>query len=109
MAEAEPSEYAGHDTSCPYEKQRRQSGDSRSQATHCAARGQWARVAAMTPEYPSISKCFLDAVDTYANPSAQMFRTQPYPQTGSQAAVWESISAKEMLRRVAGVSRALAE
>ncbi len=54
----------------------------------------------MTSEYPSIAKCFLDAVDTYANPRAQMFRTN---------AGWESISATEMLRRVAGVSRALAE
>jgi long-chain acyl-CoA synthetase len=54
----------------------------------------------MSTEYPSIPKCFLDAVDVYANPRAQMFRT---------SAGWESISVKEMLRRVAGVSRALGE
>jgi long-chain acyl-CoA synthetase len=72
---------------------------------HCAARGQWARVAPMTSEYPSITKCFLDAVDLYANPRAQTYRTQD----GSAVALWESISAKEMLRRVAGLSRALAE
>jgi long-chain acyl-CoA synthetase len=54
----------------------------------------------MTSEYPSISKCFLDAVENYTNLRAQIFRT---------SAGWESISAKEMLRRVAGVSRALAE
>jgi long-chain acyl-CoA synthetase len=59
----------------------------------------------MSSEYPSIAKCFLDAIDNYANPKAQMYRTQH----GSGAAVWESISAREMLRRVAGVSRALAE
>ena len=59
----------------------------------------------MAAEYPTITKCFLDAVDNFANPRAQMYRTQH----GSQAAVWESISAKEMLRRVAGLSRALAE
>ena len=58
----------------------------------------------MSSEYPAITKCFLDAVDMFANPRAQMFRTQH----GSAAAVWESISAKEMLRRVAGVARALA-
>jgi long-chain acyl-CoA synthetase len=54
----------------------------------------------MPAEYPAIPKCFLDAVDAYANPRAQMFRT---------SAGWESISAKEMLRRVAGISRALGE
>jgi long-chain acyl-CoA synthetase len=59
----------------------------------------------MNSDYPAITKCFLDAVDMFANPRAQMYRTQH----GTAAAVWESISAKEMLRRVAGVSRALAE
>lgn len=59
----------------------------------------------MATEYPSIAKCFLDAVDTRANSRAQMYRTQP----GSEAAVWEPISAKEMLRRVAGLARALAD
>jgi long-chain acyl-CoA synthetase len=59
----------------------------------------------MSSDYPAITKCFLDAVDMFANPRAQMYRTQH----GSQAAVWESIAAKEMLRRVAGLSRSLAE
>ncbi len=59
----------------------------------------------MSSDYPAITKCFLDAVDMFANPRAQMYRTQ----AGAAPAVWESISAKEMLRRVAGVSRALAE
>ncbi len=51
-------------------------------------------------KYPALTKCFLDAVDLHANPRAQMHRG---------AAGWESISAAEMLRRVAGISRALAE
>jgi long-chain acyl-CoA synthetase len=63
----------------------------------------------MSSEYPAITKCFLDAVDHYANPRAQMYRTQAGMKQGSQAATWETISAKEMLRRVAGLSRALAE
>ena len=59
----------------------------------------------MPADYPSIPKCFLDAVDTHANPRAQMYRTLD----ASKTATWESISAKEMLRRVAGLSRALGE
>lgn len=51
-------------------------------------------------DYPSLTKCFLDAVDRYANPRAQMVRSP---------SGWESISAKEMLRRVAGLSKALRE
>ena len=51
-------------------------------------------------EYPALTKCFLDAVDRYANPRAQFYRTE----NG-----WESISANEMLRRVAGLAKALAE
>jgi long-chain acyl-CoA synthetase len=51
-------------------------------------------------EYPALTKCYLDAVDEYASPRAQMFRAP----NG-----WESISAKEMLRRVAGLSKALNE
>ncbi len=50
--------------------------------------------------YPSLTKCFLNAVDRYANPHAQMFRT---------AKGWQSISAAEMLRRVAGISKVLFE
>lgn len=48
----------------------------------------------------TVPKCFLDAVDTYANPRAQMYRG---------AGGWESISAKEMLRRVAGMAKALGD
>jgi long-chain acyl-CoA synthetase len=53
----------------------------------------------MITEYPSLPRLFLDAVDGFANPRAQMHRT---------AKGWEAISAKEMLRRVAGLSKALA-
>ena len=51
-------------------------------------------------DYPALNKLFLDAVDRYANPKAQMYKT---------ANGWESISAAEMLRRVAGLSKALGE
>jgi len=54
----------------------------------------------MASEYPVLTKFFLDAIDRFANPRAQMYRT---------SAGWQSISAQEMLRRVAGLSRALAE
>ena len=59
----------------------------------------------MPTEYPSVTKCFLDAVDNFANPRAQMWRKS----RGAEPAVWESVSAGEMLRRVAGLSKALAE
>jgi long-chain acyl-CoA synthetase len=59
----------------------------------------------MTSAYPSIANCFLGAVDKHANPRAQMYRRQH----GSEAAVWETISARELLRRVAGLSKALAD
>src|SRR5271155_3470638 len=51
-------------------------------------------------DYPALNKLFLDAVDRYANPKAQMYKT---------ANGWESDSAGEMLRRVAGLSKALGE
>lgn len=51
-------------------------------------------------DYPALTKLFLDAVDRYANPKAQISKT---------ANGWESISAGEMLRRVAGLSKALGE
>lgn len=54
----------------------------------------------MTSSYPTLPRCFLDAVDKYANPRAQMYRT-----TNG----WQSISAQEMLRRVAALSKALRE
>ena len=41
----------------------------------------------------------LDAIDRFASPRAQMYRTP---------AGWQSIPAQEMLRRVAGLSKALA-
>jgi long-chain acyl-CoA synthetase len=72
---------------------------------HCAVRGRWATVAAMPAEYPAVTKCFLDAVDNFANPRAQMYRTLD----ASGTAAWQAVSAKEMLRRVAGLSRALGE
>lgn len=50
--------------------------------------------------YPTLTKCFLDAVEKYANPRAQMYRTP---------SGWQSISAQEMLRRVAALSKALRE
>ena len=51
-------------------------------------------------EYPPLTKSFLDAVDRFASPRAQMYRS---------AAGWQSITAQEMLRRVAGLSKALGE
>lgn len=48
----------------------------------------------------SLPNCFLNAVDRYANPRAQVYRT---------AKGWEAISAGEMLRRAAGLSKALFE
>lgn len=54
-------------------------------------------------KYPPLTKCFLDAVDRYANPRAQMYRVAGE----SGPAAWHAISAKEMLRRIAGLSKAL--
>ncbi|MGA9882949.1 MAG: long-chain fatty acid--CoA ligase [Candidatus Acidiferrales bacterium] len=51
-------------------------------------------------DYPSVPKCFLDAVDRYANPRAQVHR-------GADG--WQAVSSKEMLRRVASLAKALAE
>jgi long-chain acyl-CoA synthetase len=53
----------------------------------------------MTVEYTPLPRLFLDAVDLFANPRAQMYRS---------AAGWQAISAGEMLRRVAGLAKALA-
>jgi long-chain acyl-CoA synthetase len=52
------------------------------------------------PEYPTVPKSFLDAVDRYGNPRAQMHR---------RAKGWQSVSAKEMLRRIAGLAKALVD
>lgn len=54
----------------------------------------------MSTNYPALPKLFLDSVDTHANPRAQMYRT---------VRGWESISAGEMLRRVAALAKALDE
>jgi long-chain acyl-CoA synthetase len=54
----------------------------------------------MAPEYPSLPKCFLDAIDRFTNPRAQVYRA---------ASGWQSVSASEMLRRVAGLAKALAQ
>ncbi len=54
----------------------------------------------MATEYPALTKCFLDAIDKFASPRAQMYRT---------AKGWEAISSAELLRRVAGLSKALRE
>jgi long-chain acyl-CoA synthetase len=50
--------------------------------------------------YPTLTRRFLDSLDRFDNPSTQMFR-------GPSA--WQAIPAREMLRRVAGLSRALGE
>src|SRR3954470_1738286 len=53
----------------------------------------------MTNKYPTLPQRLLDAVDRIGSPRAQMHRVN---------GKWESISAQEMLRRVAGLSAALA-
>jgi long-chain acyl-CoA synthetase len=50
--------------------------------------------------YPSTTKCFVDAVDRYACPRAQIHKTN---------SGWQSVDAGEMLRRVAGLAKALHE
>ncbi|HEV2314074.1 MAG TPA: long-chain fatty acid--CoA ligase [Candidatus Acidoferrales bacterium] len=50
-------------------------------------------------KYPALTKCFLDAVDQHPNPRAQMYRA---------AKGWQAHSSAEMLRRIAGLSKALA-
>jgi long-chain acyl-CoA synthetase len=54
----------------------------------------------MATEYPPLTKSYLEAMDRFAQPRAQMYRS---------ANGWQSYSAAEMLRRVAGMSKALAE
>src|SRR3984957_5508806 len=54
----------------------------------------------MATEHPPLPKLFLDAVDLYKQPRAQMYRT-PHG--------WEAISAQEMLRRVAALSQSLVQ
>jgi long-chain acyl-CoA synthetase len=50
-------------------------------------------------EYIPLPRLFLDAVDRFTNPRAQVYRTD---------AGWQAISAGEMLRRAAGLAKALA-
>jgi long-chain acyl-CoA synthetase len=54
----------------------------------------------MRPVFPSIPKCFVDAIDRRLDKCVQMYRDS----TG-----WQSITGKEMLRRIAGLAKALAE
>ncbi len=54
----------------------------------------------MAAEYSTLPQGFLDAVDRFANPRAQIHRT---------AEGWQSISAQEMLRRVAGLAKSFSE
>jgi len=60
----------------------------------------YARVAEMANESPTLTAQFLNAIDRFANPRAQMYRT---------ASGWQSTSAQEMLRRIARLSKALGE
>src|ERR1700683_3345937 len=53
----------------------------------------------------TVPKCFLKAIDGYANPRAQMYRGP----NAAGADAWQSISAAEMLRRVAGLAKAMVE
>jgi long-chain acyl-CoA synthetase len=54
----------------------------------------------MPPDSPSLPQCFLDAAERRGDRSAQIHRT---------TAGWQSISAQQMMRRVAGLARALDE
>jgi len=54
----------------------------------------------MLSESVSVPQCYLDAADRHGGRCAQMYRT---------TAGWQSISTQEMLRRVAGLARALNE
>jgi long-chain acyl-CoA synthetase len=54
----------------------------------------------MATEFSPLPRCFLDAMDRFASPRAQSYRT---------SAGWQNISSKELVRRIAGVAKALAE
>jgi long-chain acyl-CoA synthetase len=60
----------------------------------------------MTSEYRALPQRFLEAVDRYGNPRAQINRGSTDWQAPGD---WVAVSASEMLRRVAGLSQALAE
>jgi long-chain acyl-CoA synthetase len=51
-------------------------------------------------EYPTLTKRFLDAMDSCPTPRAQLYRVAPEN--------WQAYSSAEMLRRVAGLAQALA-
>ena len=54
----------------------------------------------MATEYPALPRCFLNAMDRFPSPRTQMYRTP---------AGWQTISSEELVRRIAGVAKALAE
>jgi long-chain acyl-CoA synthetase len=54
----------------------------------------------MQTDYPSLPRRLLQAIDRYASPRAQIYR---------QDGLWLPIPAKEMLRRIAGLSASLAK
>ncbi len=49
--------------------------------------------------YPTLTQCFLDAIDQHPNSRAQLYRA---------ASGWQAYSSAEMLRRIAGLAQALA-
>src|SRR5260370_37044753 len=53
----------------------------------------------MTADYPTLPGRLLQAIDRYASPRAQIHK---------QGGQWLPITAKEMLRRIAGLSQSLA-
>ena len=54
----------------------------------------------MAMGYPPLPQCLLEALDRHPSSGAQIYRT---------AAGWQSISSEELLRRIAGVAKALIE
>lgn len=54
----------------------------------------------MPKEYPTLTRRLLDAVDRFPDSRAQIHKVGPE---------WKDVPAREMLRRIAGLSRALAE
>ena len=53
----------------------------------------------LSARYPSLTNCFLEAIDQHANPRAQIYRA---------AEGWKAYSSAEVLKRVAGLAKALA-
>ena len=54
----------------------------------------------MTEGYPTVPGRLLQGIDRYASPRAQMYK---------EGAEWQAFTAKEMLRRIAGLSERLAK